>query len=523
MKKIKSLLIISLLSIINCQLSIAQSPSIQWAKCYGGTGYERANSISQTKDGGYIVAGLSLSNDGDVTGNHGTNGDYWIVKIDNLGTIQWEKCYGGSFLDWAYSIQQTNDGGYIIAGFTSSNDGDVMNLHLDSLGNHSDDAWIVKINDTGAVQWAKCYGGSSEDYANSIQQTFDGGYIFAGYTRSNDGDVIGNQAFQNSWVVKLNDTGAIEWSKCYGAILGQTQANSIVQTSDSGYIYTGYASTNGLDDGDVTGSYGDMDFWVVRLDKLGTLKWEKCYGGGGSDEANSIINTYDGGYAVTGYTGSFGHGYLDYMVVKLSDTGAVQWQQYYGGTNQDYANSIVQTLDSGYVIAGDTWSVDGDVTRQSILDSSITYWVIKLDKTGSLIWNDCLPNIGNFNGGGEAYSIIQTTDGGYAIAGESGATTANYWIYKLAPDTATGIDEIKASGGVSVYPNPACTFITVKSEELRVKNEEFRVMDVFGRVIHTELLTKPSTEIDVREWSAGVYFYEVRNEQENHRGKIIKE
>ncbi len=146
---------------------------IQWQKCFGGSSHDEPFSIHQTTDGGYIVAGYTDSNDVDVSGNHGDT-DFWLVKLNSSGSIQWQKCLGGSYWDMAYSIQQTSDGGYIVAGYTISNDGDVS-------GNHGGyDFWLVKLNSSGDIQWQKCLGGSTNDEAHSIQQTTDGGYIVAG-------------------------------------------------------------------------------------------------------------------------------------------------------------------------------------------------------------------------------------------------------------------------------------------------------------------------------------------------------
>ncbi len=185
------------------------APAIQWEKALGGTGYDYATSIVQTSDGGYIVAGYSYSNDGDVTGNHGS-ADYWVVKLDNTGSISWQKSLGGSGDDEAASIVQTSDGGYIMAGSSNSNDGDVT-------GNHgSYDCWVVKLDNTGSVSWQKSLGGTGGDLASSVEQTSDGGYIVAGQSYSTDGDVTGNHGVADCWVVKLDDTGSISWQKSLG-------------------------------------------------------------------------------------------------------------------------------------------------------------------------------------------------------------------------------------------------------------------------------------------------------------------
>jgi len=295
--------------------SYAQAPTIQWQKCLGGTVTDEANSIQQTSDGRFIVAGYTFSNDGDVSGNHG-NSDYWVVKLNSSGDILWQRCLGGTDDDYAYSIQQTSDGGFIVAGQTYSNDGDVS-------GNHGyDDAWVVKLNSSGDIEWQKCLGGTDDDYAYSIQQTSDGGFIVTGYTESNDGDVSGNHSnwgWDDAWVVKLNSSGDIEWQKCLGGT-NDDRAYSIQQTSNGGFIVAGYTYSN---DGDVSGNHGYWDTWVVKLNSSGDIEWQKCLGGTSDDYANSIQQTSDSGFIVVGYTFSNdydvseNHGYDDAWVVKL--------------------------------------------------------------------------------------------------------------------------------------------------------------------------------------------------------------
>jgi hypothetical protein len=184
MKKLSILLVLLIsISTINAQTT---PPSIQWQKCLGGSNYDNPASVQQTIDGGYIVAGFSYSNDGDINGHYGSSmSDYWVVKIDPNGILQWEKSYGGNSDDFATCIQQTSDSGYIVTGYSYSTNGDV------SGGHGGCDYWVVKLDTAGFIQWQKCLGGTSDDYAESIKQTNDGGYIVAGYTQSNDGNVTG--------------------------------------------------------------------------------------------------------------------------------------------------------------------------------------------------------------------------------------------------------------------------------------------------------------------------------------------
>lgn len=205
-------------------IKLNDTGAIQWQKSVGGTNSDQAYAIKQTTDGGYIVAGTSRSNDGDVSGNHG-DFDYLLVKLSPSGDIQWQKSYGGSRTEYCRSVQQTFDGGYVLAGLSRSYDSGLNNY-----GGY--DYWIVKVNDIGTVQWQKSFGGGSYDVAWHAEQTFDSGYIIAGYTNSNEDDVSGYHGNSDVWVIKLSSTGSLDWQKCFGGTNFDV-AQYIQQTPDS--------------------------------------------------------------------------------------------------------------------------------------------------------------------------------------------------------------------------------------------------------------------------------------------------
>lgn len=344
---------------------------ILWQKSLGGSHSDLGYSIKSDFDGGYIVAGLTSSNDGDVSGNHG-NQDCWIVKLNGDGEILWQRALGGSWEDLGYSIQTTSDNGYIIAGGTSSNDGDVSGHQ----GNG--DFWVIKLNSLGEIQWQKTMGGSEFDTARSIQSTQDGGYIVAGLTSSNDGDVSDNNGKLDCWVVKLDINGNIEWQNALGGSEDDS-AYSVQQTFDGGYILSGHTASN---DGDVTNNNGSIDYWVVKLNSNGVLQWQKTLGGSSWENgARSIEQTPDGGYIVAGNTSSTdgdvtnNNGFADYWVVKLNEIGEIEWQESYGGSDYEEAYSIHITSDGGFIVAGETRSNNGDVSGHNGLSD---YWVTKL-------------------------------------------------------------------------------------------------------------------------------------------------
>jgi len=405
---------------------------ISWQKSLGGIFGDYGFGSLQTGDGGYIVTGYSYSNDGNVTGNHGGN-DFWVARLDSTGTVLWQKCLGGLFHDYGYRIAQTADGGYIVGGITNSNDGNVTGKH------GLTDYWVVKLTASGTVDWQKCLGGLDNDYLNSIQQASDGGYIVAGYSYSNDGNVTGNHGGGDFWVVKLSSAGNVVWETCLGGSAYEV-ATHIRQTADGGYLVAGLSTSN---DGDVTDNHGSCDFWVVKLDSSGSLIWQKSLGGTGADSAYHFQQVPDGGYILTGGTQSNdgnvegNHGNYDYWVVKLDSAGNLLWQKCLGGSSDEYASGIQQTRDGGYIVTGRTQSNDGEVSDNH---GNQDYWVVKLDHAGTILWQKCL---GGSNAD-SAESIQQTEDGGYIVSGYTQSTdgdvtdnhgSADYWVVKLNPDS----------------------------------------------------------------------------------------
>jgi hypothetical protein len=436
---------------------IHAQPIIQWQRCLGGSNDDQANSIQPTLDGGFIVAGESRSNDGDVTNNHGNN-DYWIVKLDSAGLTQWEKCLGGLYNDFANSIQLTIDSGFIVTGYSNSNDGDVSD------NNGNGDVWVVKLNSTGIIEWQKCIGGSDFENSFSIQQTMDNGYIVVGITGSIDGDVVGNHGNNDAWVVKLNSNGVIQWQSCLGGS-GWESANSIIQTVDGGYVVAGLA---GSSDGDITGYHGGGDCWIMKLDSGGALQWNKCFGGTNHDEATSIKQTNDGGYIVGGYSDSWqadglgNHGGYDFLIIKLNDVGVIQWKRCLGGWGYEKSNSIIQTTDDGYIAAGYSVSNEENVSGNHGLSD---YWIIKLDSLGIIQWQKSYGGSAD-----EVANSIRQVGSGYIIAGYTESNdddasgnhgTKDAWVIKIIP-TNTDLGTIASTIQPNLYFSQAPFLITGK-------------------------------------------------------------
>ena len=357
--------------------------AITWQKTYGGTNNDFVSSIAQTSDGGYVIAGNTYS-----FGSGGS--DAWILKLDGIGAITWQKTFGETNYDSIYSIAQTSDSGYIITGSTYS------------FGSGGSDAWILKLDGTGAITWQKTFGGTNNDYANMVVQTSDSGYIIAGSTYS-----FGSGGF-DAWIIKLDGSGSTNWQKIYGGT-NQEHAKSVAQTSDGGYVLAGQTMSYG------TGYY---DAWILKLDGTGAITWQKTYGSTLNDEAISVMQTSDGGYLIGGKTYYFGAGDSDLWLFKLDSTGAVTWEKTYGGTNTETFRSFKTTSDGKYIVAGLT---------QSFGAGLYDYWVFKSDVNGNLsgagFVNNSSASVSN-----SAATVGNTTNDGVnsaATVGDTAVTGVN--------------------------------------------------------------------------------------------------
>ena len=311
-----------------------------WEKTYGGVDYDWGTSGQQTTDGGYIITGSTRS-----FGNG--QSDVYLIKTDNNGDTLWTKTFGGGLeQDEGRSVQQTNDGGYIIAGNTMSN------------------VYLIKTDNNGDTLWTKTFGGGLEqDEGRSVQQTNDGGYIICGSRLVNINNIC------DVYLIKTDNNGDSIWTKTFGGVEND-EGYSVQQTNDGGYVITGETESFGIGN-------GESDVWLIKTDGNGTEQWNQTFGGVDHDEGKSVQQTTDGGYIITGYTNSFGNGESDVWLVKTDSQGDSIWTKTFGGNEQDGGSSVQQTIDGGYVIIGYT---DDPFVNGGVED----LFVIKTDGNGNI-------------------------------------------------------------------------------------------------------------------------------------------
>ncbi|GAB3714402.1 T9SS type A sorting domain-containing protein [Flavobacterium koreense] len=488
--------------LLNFSIAFSQSPLIQW-QLYSNNTYpgNRPQKIISTNDNGYLVLSSKMMINSITNCN--------LVKLDNNGNVIWERSIGGSSNDDAVDIKQTNDGGYILIASTQSNDGDVSGHNGLPFGSNAQDVWVVKLNNLGLIQWQKCYGGTSADLGRTIIQTTDGGYIFASDSESINGDLNGLSCGGNNdyWVVKIDTIGTIEWQKCFGGTLYDYPIE-IIQTLDGGYIVAGHSnSTNGY----ITSNHGNYDFWVIKINNLGTLEWQKSFGGFNMDLVTGIVQTLDGGYIVGGGTsgnsGDFATGGA-WRFIKLNNLGNIIWNKSLPGLLHTQFSQMKINPSNGNIL---------------VIGSDYTYSyhnieIDRLDQNGNLILKN------TFGGTAEDFgtSLDFTTDNGLIILCDARSINgdiisvdpSNYhktWIAKMSPQILS-TENFIYSNIVNVYPNPFKDLLHISLSNFDASKIE--IYDNLGRLVFNELY---NNEINLSRLKSGIYFVNLTNKN----GEVI--
>ncbi|MEO8086667.1 MAG: T9SS type A sorting domain-containing protein [Bacteroidota bacterium] len=411
------------------RLAFSQSPLVkQWDKRFGGRQTDFLNDFSQTTDGGFILGGFSLSGlNGDKSQPSRGGNDYWVVKTDMNGIKQWDKRFGGSLSDYLTSVQQTRDGGYILGGNSLSG----SNGDKSQPGRGLNDYWIVKLDSTGVKEWDKRFGGTDEEFFTRVIQTTDGGFLAAGVSRSDSsGDksqpTNGNYDF---WIVKTDSIGNKIWDVDLGGI-DDDQLATIQLTKDGGYILGG-SSNSGIGGDKTQPVRGNYDYWILKIDSMGVKQWDRDFGGIDMDKLESLQERSDYGYILGGFslsgisgdktTASWGSN--DYWLIKIDSTGNMLWDKDFGSSGiDDEAGSMIETRDGGYLICGESQSPIGGDKSESNLGVSQA-WIVKTDSSGTTEWEKTILTNPEHK---LAPYIIQTRNGCFAIAHASWSGIAGY-------------------------------------------------------------------------------------------------
>ena len=354
--------------------SMNEDSWVMWKQTYGGFDGERANSLVVTSDGGFALAGHTRTLGDGLS-------DFWLVKTDSFGVMEWNQNYGGIERDIATSLIVTSDGGYALAG----------NILYYSNESRRSNIWLVKTDSFGVMEWNQTYGGEYSDDVSSLVEASDGGYVFAGSTQ-----FLGSDN-SYAWLVKTDSFGVMEWNQTYGGI-DNDRVHSLVKTPDGGYalaIQRDIAETLPLVETDIV---------LVKTDSFGVMEWNQTYGGAERDMVRSLVVTSDGGYALAATTESFGAGEEDFWLVKTDSFGVMEWNQTYGGAELDNARSLIVTSDGGYALAG---------RRADSGFGNDDFLFVKTDESGNLEWSW-------FYGGSDddwVNSLVELSDGGFALAG----------------------------------------------------------------------------------------------------------
>jgi hypothetical protein len=509
-----SFVICSTLLVIPC--CVAQRPAIVWQATLGGTGTDMANAIIPVSDGGLILTGSTGSNDGDVSGLHG-GVDVWVAKLDPQGAILWQHCYGGSQDDEGADIAELPDGGFVVAGSTSSNDGDVSGGHGQS------DAWVIRLDAAGALVWQRSLGGSYSDLAQAVVALPDMGCFVGGTTNSVDGDVTGVHGGSDLWGVRLDPSGNTLWSRAMGGTANE-QLYDARSLPGGGFVVGGETSSS---NGDVTGSFGLKDLWLVKLDDSGAIVWSRCQGGSQYDGAHSVDLTSQG-FRVCGFSSSSDGivpqniGLNDVWAMELDPLGAILDQHVLGGSMGETGVGSIATWNGETIIAARTISNNGHVAGNH---GATDAWIVRLDEQGELLWQGCYggsladyPNaICGFGANGLVLAgLTNSSDGD--VVGSHGS--GDVWVFAIA-QFDVGMDD-HGPMPLRVHPNPTNGILHVDLAPT-TGGHTMQLMDTFGRILMNRSDLGVTTRLELGSFPSGLYMLSVTSDQGRSAVRVILE
>lgn len=522
----KIYILIGVFSFINAFYLYGQDPQIEWQNTIGGNSQDYLYSMAKSADGGYLLGGTSYSDSsGDKSENSLGDFDYWVVKINSLGEIEWENTIGGNKAETLWSVAQTSDGGFILGGTSES---DVSGDKTDPAA--ASDYWVVKLDIFGNIEWQKTIGGDYSDNIFAIKQTSDGGYILGGSSNSNiSGDKTeDSKGIFDFWIVKLSTTGTVEWDKTVGGDDFDI-AQTIIQSSDGGYVVGGY-SESGISGDKSENPIGFTDYWVFKLSATGELEWENTIGGTGYESIYSIIETAEGGYILAGPSDSNISGDktedsqgTDYWIVKLNSAGQVEWDNTYGGEEADSLYSIEATGENTFYLLGSSNSnISDDKTENSLGERD--YWVLLINQFGNIVWQNTIGGDNMDIAVPMVYDNGSLLLGGHSISNISGDKTEDtnglrdFWVLKINP--LLEIEDNEFSASISIFPNPTSNILQLKIQYGFI--DGVKIFDTKGSLIREFKDSGDILDINVSDISNGVYFLRISSEGKTTIKQFVK-
>ena len=490
-------------------------PTLAWQHNYGGSANEFPGSIQPTTDGGYIVLAFSYSNDGQVTGNHG-QADFWAVKLDGSGELEWQRCLGSSGTDSPGAMQQTPDGGYISVGTANTADGDITsNAGLS-------DIWAVKLSATGTLEWERSYGGSLTETGRWLHVLPNGEVLLFGETSSPE--IEGSLGLRDVFVIRIASDGSQLDHHRYGGT-DEDLIGYFGYLQDGSLMFSGSAYSS---NGHAEGNHGGTDGMVISLDETLNVNWHTCIGGSAYENATAICEDIDGNIYVCVSSNSQNsqitnfHGGTDFWIAKLSAGGDFLMGNSFGGSENDLPWSIIPRPDGGVYVYGVVVSSDDDITTPL---GGFDAWLISLDEDLNLLWERTLGGSNNDTG----ISMCFAPDGGLVLAGNSsssdGDLTGNFgggdlWVVKFNPEEV-GIAEAEPVP-FTLYPNPATNELCIGLVGTTARQLE--VVDVTGRIVFTQTVMSGTKTVDlsIAQLAQGTYSVRLVGEGQNYSERFIK-
>lgn len=532
--KLKTILIISFL-LFQLIIAIAQ-PQLVWQKNIGGAYNEKEISFVIDSNDNFLIAAESFSNiSGDKTINSYGKNDIWLFMLNKNGNILWQITFGGVLYEYNPKLIKCKNDGYVLAASSMS----AISGNKTTINKGLEDYWIIKLDENGNELWQKSYGGSSTDYLTSVIQTSDYGYLLGGYTFSDDGDISSGSTCGQSldyWIVKIDSSGNIQWDKTIGSY-GYDYLMDIAETNNANYIIAGTSyGAGGCEKTENNQGYYSADYWILQLDANGNIVWQNSIGTSEGDEVKKVL-VYKNAYYIIGSSNgnanndktSNSYGDYDVWVVKLDTNGNVSNQITLGGSLEDRISDASFNENAELIIAVSSFSNISGCKNENTQGSS-DYWLLAVDSNLSLLWQKDI--------GGSSTEFINSmqlfTNGDIACAGHSysnasgdktdnlvGSTTySDIWLTKFSTNTVTSTKSSSfALPALLIYPNPAQSILNIDLNN-KDKIQSIKIYSLLGKIVYANTAPTNKQQINVTDYTKGIYVLEIKTEKTFYLKKV---